>query len=170
MLHHGYGVTYSRFLAPFIGRASLTVAEFGILKGTGLAIWCDLFADARVLGFDIDLSHFEENRPRLIQRRAFQRTTPEVHEYDQLVDGAGVLGGILKSDSLDVVIDDGHHTVDAIVKTWRSVRPHLSDQFVYFVEDFDNLPQHVGSAFDGFEVTADGLITVVSRGVTVGDF
>jgi hypothetical protein len=169
MLHHGYGVTYSRFLAPFIGRAGLTVAEFGILKGAGLAIWCDLFADARVLGFDIDLSHFEENRARLIQRHAFQRTTPEVHEYDQLVDGGAALGNILKGARLDVVIDDGLHSLAAIVMTWRSVRPHLADRFVYFIEDYGNLPQHVGSEFDEFKVTANGLMTVVSRGVAVGD-
>lgn len=169
MLHHGYGPTYARYLHPFLDSKDITIAEFGILKGTGLAIWCDLFIDARVLGFDIDLSHFKENRSRLVQRGAFKRTTPEVHEYDQLVDGSAVLGDILKGARLDVVIDDGLHSIDAIVKTWRSVRPHLADRFVYFIEDYDDFPRHVGSEFDGFEVTAGGLMTVVSRGVEVGD-
>jgi len=170
MLHHGYGAVYAHFLAPFIGRPGLTIAEFGILKGTGLAIWCDLFSNARMLGFDIDLSHFEENRPRLVRRGAFKCTTPEVHEYDQLVDGSGLLGEILRGAKLDVVIDDGLHSVDAIVKTWRSVRPHLAHRFVYFIEDFENLPQHVGSEFGGFEVTTDGMMTVVGRGTPVGDW
>jgi len=170
MLHHGYGQTYARYLRPFIGSRNLTVAEFGILKGTGLAIWCDLFPDARVIGLDIDLSHFEENQPRLIQRSAFKRATPEVHEYDQLVDGSGLLGEILKAARLDIVIDDGLHSVDAIVKTWRSVQPHLADRFVYFIEDYDNLPQYVDSEFNGFEVTTVGMMTVISCGVSVGNW
>jgi len=170
MLHHGYGQTYARYLRPFIGSRNLTVAEFGILKGTGLAIWCDLFPDARVIGLDIDLSHFEENQPRLIQRSAFKCATPEVYEYDQLVDGSRQIGEILKAARLDVVVDDGLHSVDAIVKTWRSVRPHLADRFVYFIEDYDNLPQYVDSEFNGFEVTTVGMMTVVSSGVSVGDW
>ena len=68
MLHHGYGPTYARYLQPFVGARNLTVAEFGILNGTGLAIWCDLFTDARVIGLDIDLSHFEGNRSALERR------------------------------------------------------------------------------------------------------
>ena len=53
MLHHGYGPTYARYLRPFLGGWNLTVAEFGILKGTGLAMWCDLFPDARVILRDV---------------------------------------------------------------------------------------------------------------------
>ena len=87
MLHHGYGPTYARYLRPFLGGRNLTVAEFGILKGTGLAIWCDLFTDARVIGLDIDLGHFEENRSRLARRGAFKQNRPELHEYDQLICG-----------------------------------------------------------------------------------
>ena len=51
MLHHGYAESYASYLAPLLGEQSLTVAEFGIPKGTGLAIWCDLFRSARVIGF-----------------------------------------------------------------------------------------------------------------------
>lgn len=82
MFHHGYGMTYARYLALFVGQSGLTVAEFGILKGTGLAIWCDLFPNARVIGFDIDLSHFLDNRTSLERRGAFQKNAPEVYEFD----------------------------------------------------------------------------------------
>lgn len=167
MLHHGYGATYARFLAPFVGRPGLTVAEFGILKGTGLAIWCDLFPDAHVLGFDIDLSHFEENRRRLEQRGAFKLAKPELHEYDQLVESDQQLRAILKDAKLNVVIDDGLHSVQGIVKTWRSVRPHLAARCVYLIEDFEGLLQHVGTEFEGYQVATRGMMTVISRGITV---
>lgn len=53
MLHHGYADDYAEFLAPFLGTdPPPVVAEFGILRGTGLAIWCDLFPRSRVLGLE----------------------------------------------------------------------------------------------------------------------
>src|SRR4030042_4542522 len=53
MLHHGYAKKYSEYLLPYVKKDTpLTVTEFGILKGTGLSIWCDLFQNARILGLD----------------------------------------------------------------------------------------------------------------------
>lgn len=164
MLHHGYAPVYAKFLQPFLGMRGLRIAEFGILKGTGLAIWCDLFPEARVLGLDIDPAHYESNRPELLRRGAFRRNSPEIFEYDQLVDGAGRLGGILKGETLDVVIDDGLHSIESIVATWRAVRPHLSSRFVYFVEDFPELPGRCGEEFAGFESRSFGMMTVIGPG------
>jgi hypothetical protein len=165
MLHHGYAPAYARHLAPFLGGKGLAVAEFGILEGSGLAIWCDLFPEARILGFDIDLTHFERNRPGLLRRGAFKRNRPKLHEYDQLVDGTRSLADVLRGDTLDIVIDDGLHTLDAILTTWRSVRPHLSPRFVYFVEDYHGLLDHCGNEFSGLDCTSSGMLTVISTGV-----
>ena len=121
MLHHGYGPTYARYLQPFLGARNLTVAEFGILKGTGLAIWCDMFPHASVIGLDIDVGYFLENKSTLERRGAFTQNKPEVHEYDQLVSGRDRLQQILKGSTLDVVIDDGLHSTESIITTWRSV-------------------------------------------------
>lgn len=165
MLHHRYAPIYADHLAPFLDTASIRLAEFGILRGTGLAVWCDMFPDARVMGFDIDLGHFQANRADLLRRGAFRCNAPEVHEYDQLADGRARLAEVLHGDTLDVVIDDGLHSLDAIVTTWRSVRPHLSRRFVYFIEDCAGLPDACGAEFDGFDCRAEGLMTVVSSGI-----
>jgi hypothetical protein len=154
-----------RCLAPLLGESSLTVAEFGILTGTGLAIWCDLFPGARVIGFDIDLSHFEENRATLLRRGAFRKNQPELHEYDQLIDNRERLGEVLGGQTLDVVIDDGLHSAESIVTTWRSVAPHLSRRFVYFIEDYDGLLDQCSGEFSQFDCRAFGMLTVVSSGV-----
>lgn len=167
MLHHGYGDTYARCLAPFLGQANLTLGEFGVLKGTGLAIWCDLFPNARVMGFDIDLGHFEENRAKLLNRGAFKAQYPELYEYDQLLDGSELLGKLLGDNTFDIVIDDGLHSIESIVKTWRSVRPHLSERFVYLIEDYKGLLEICGAEFDGYDTNAVDMITVVSRGISV---
>lgn len=164
MLHHGYAPIYANYVAPLIGSKGLVVAEFGILKGTGLAIWCDLFTDSRVLGFDIDTSHFESNREALVRRGAFSRNMPEVFEYDQLIEGSAKLGKILNGQKLDVVIDDGLHSIEAIVTTWRSVKPHLSNRFVYFIEDVEGLLAHCGAEFLEFECFSHGMLTVICAG------
>lgn len=165
MLHNDYAPIYARFLKPFIGKPGLSLAEFGILKGTGLAIWCDLFPDALVLGLDIDSTHFAANREELLRRGAFRLNNPAVHEYDQLVDGHARLQDILHGKTLDVVIDDGLHSVEAIMKTFHSVRPHLSQRFVYFIEDYPGLLDQCGSEFSSFDCHAEGRMTIVSAGI-----
>jgi hypothetical protein len=165
MLHHGYAEIYAHYLMAFLDTRSLALAEFGILTGTGLAIWCDLFPTARVLGLDIDPTYFNANRATLVRSGAFARNVPEVHEYDQLVDGGDRLAEILAGKTLDIVIDDGLHSLDAIVRTWQSVRPHLSQRFVYFIEDYDGLLDQCGADFLGFECSSFGMMTVISAGV-----
>ncbi len=168
MLHHGYAPAYSRSLMPFLGTANLTVLEFGILKGTGLAIWCDLFPKARVLGLDIDLSHFYSNQNALERRGAFKFNKPQVHEYDQLGPGEGRLRSILGDDMLDIVIDDGLHSIDSIMTTWRSAKPFLSPRFVYIIEDYAGLLEVVGSEFEGYDYRAFGILTVISSRIPDG--
>jgi hypothetical protein len=165
MLRHRYGPVYAKYLECFLDSRNIRLAEFGILKGTGLAIWCDLFPDAQVLGFDIDLSHFEANRTDLARRGAFKANLPEVHEYDQLVESSEKLSQILHGQTLDIVIDDGLHSVEAIVHTWRSVKPHLSSRFVYFIEDYGGLLDQCDSEFEGFDRRPYGQMTVVSTNI-----
>ena len=168
MLHHGYASTYSQYLMPFLGTPNVTLAEFGILKGSGLGIWCDLFPAARVIGFDIDLRHFEVNRAALEHRGAFKRNTPELHDYDQLASGTDRLQKVLGGDTLDIVIDDGLHSTESIITTWRSTIPFLSPRFVYFIEDYADLLDAVGHEFDAYDRHAFGMLTVISRGLPTG--
>ena len=161
MYDNGYAEHYERHLRPFMGRSALTVAEFGILKGTGLAIWCDLFPDADVLGLDIDPEHFNNNRAWLESRGAFARNRPQVHEFDQLADDAARVGNLLRGRKLDIVIDDGLHSADAILRTWESVKPHLSPTFVYFIEDYDDVFGKHGHAFEGYDTVTAGIMNIV---------
>gem|GEM_PF-1612825 len=69
-IEHNYAPVYEECLRPYLHKENkkLVIAEVGILKGTGLALWSDLFEHARILGFDIDLSYVHENMPDLIAR------------------------------------------------------------------------------------------------------
>ena len=138
--HHGYGRGYAEFLKPFISataRRRLTLVEVGILNGSGLAIWCDLFPAARVLGFDIDLSNFQTNRKNLENIGAFKKNAPEVYSFDQLdpIKAGEVLRNTLGENRIDIAIDDGCHSRESVEITFKQVRPFLAKEFVYFIED-----------------------------------
>lgn len=137
MFHHGYARVYADALASFIARRHepLTVVEVGILKGTGLATWSVLFPNADIIGLDIDLSNTQENIPRLKTLGAFQNKAPELHIFDQLEHGAERMAEILNGRSVDIFIDDGLHSDESILNTARAIFPHLSDEFVGFIED-----------------------------------
>jgi hypothetical protein len=161
MLVHGYAAKYAEYLRPFLDRSDrLTIAEFGILTGIGLAIWCDLFPHARVLGFDIDLSNCKGHMPRLRQLGAFQRNEPELYEYDQFVDNREYLGGILGDDRIVICIDDGFHSEQSILTTADSVRPYLAQDFVYFIEDNRTVHRSVRDHYSDWAVDADGELTI----------
>lgn len=168
---HRYGVAYEEFLRPLLPqrREALTLVEVGILNGSGLAIWCDLFPNARIIGLDIDLRNFEANRSALEAAGAFSNNRPELHEFDQLDLGkaARILKNVLGCTKVDVAIDDGHHSIESIKITYEALLPHMAEQFVYFIED----------NFDTYDVLAPhnrrlywaqrGEMTVARRAVQV---
>jgi hypothetical protein len=164
MLHHGYAKKYSEYLLPYVKKGTpLTVTEFGILKGTGLSIWCDLFQNARILGLDIDLEHMNSNMDNLKNLGAFKRNQPEIYEFDQFLDNIEYLGTILKGDRIDICIDDGPHSVESILSTMKSVMPYLSDKFVYFIEDNKDVHKEIKSNYPDLVVDSEGELTVVSK-------
>ncbi len=67
MLHHGYASHYAGFLEPYVKNRGdrIVICEVGVLEGTGLAVWCDLFPNARIIGLDIDLSNIRRNMDNL---------------------------------------------------------------------------------------------------------
>ena len=163
MLFHGYAKNYSRYLNLFDRNQKLVFAEFGILRGNGLAIWCDLFPNARILGFDIDISHFQENLGNFLDKEAFSNNMPEVHHYDQFVESQQYIKEVLGGDTIDVCIDDGCHKDNAILCTMDSVIPYLSEKFVYFVEDNTGVYRKIEARYQDLKIDPQGRLTIVSR-------
>jgi hypothetical protein len=163
MFIHGYGPIYSEHLAPFVARRfdRLTVVEAGILRGSGLAVWSELFPNADVIGLDIDLSHTQENMPALQARGAFAKREPELHVFDQFLDKEARMKEILGSRRIDIFIDDGYHSVETIANTFRAALPFLAGRFVYFVEDNDVVAPILAAAYPDKLVTGTGEMTVI---------
>ena len=156
-LHHDYGRLYEDILAPFVHcRHRLTIVECGILRGTGLAIWSDLFPQGRIVGLDIDLGHFNSHYDKLISRGAFSNGYPELYEYDSYVDNRTFLANILKGDAIDIFIDDASHSNESILTNFRSAKIHLARNFVYVIED--NLP-----VYDHFKNEFPQFTTIIPK-------
>jgi hypothetical protein len=161
-LHHGYGQTYAEELERFCARPPHTVVEIGILRGTGLAVWCDLFPDARVVGLDTDLTHYRENIDNLVERGAFSRNRPEVYEFDQLAPDEAMLRDLFSGQGVDIVIDDGLHSDPAIKATFGAVRPYLVNDWLYIIEDSLSAAELIAGIAPELSVRADRELTVVA--------
>ena len=151
-LFHGYGHAYEEFIKFLFARRNdpLTIIEVGILNGSGLAIWCDLFPNSRIIGLDIDLRNFQSNRHFLDSVGAFSLNQPEVYEFDQLdpVKAARTLDKVLGSAKVEMVIDDGCHSIESIRLTFEALAPRMSPNSIYFIEDnfdtYDDLAPNNG--------------------------
>ena len=161
--HHNYGRLYARYLPPFLDKGtSVTLIEVGILEGTGLAIWSDLFPKGRIIGLDIDLSHFNSNLGRLIDLGAFKARNHEVHAFDGFVDNTGFLADVLRGNTVDIAIDDASHANDSILTTFESVRPFLAENFLYVIEDNKRVHCELARKYPQFRIDSFGALTMVT--------
>lgn len=151
--HHDYAPDYALFLQPWLHFSyPLTLIEVGILNGNGLALWCDLFSQARIIGLDINLDNFHANLSNLKRLGAFSRNTPEVHHFDQLnpMQMMSTLKRVLSSSTADIVIDDGCHSLESIQNTFQAFLPFLSHRFSYFIEDSRETCAHMKKLHPAF--------------------
>lgn len=155
----GYADMYSRHLDKS-GR--FVMVELGILLGVGLAVWSDVFPEARIIGLDVDTSLFAKEE--LEARGAFRSNRPEVHFLDELGRCATMrLERILKGEKIDVMIDDALHDDNSILRALEIFLPFMADGFVYFIEDNGTVDQAVRDTYPHLSVERTGRLTVVKH-------
>lgn len=165
--HHNYAPDYARFLQPWIVCSRpLTLIEVGILNGNGLALWCDLFPQARVIGLDINLDNFYANLSNLKRLGAFSGNKPEVYSFNQLEPDQmkSALERILGTSTVDIIVDDGCHSLEAIQNTFQVFLPKLSSRFIYFIEDSREAFTCMKKLYPKFRWIALDELTIVQRG------
>lgn len=161
--YHNYAPRYAAYLQPLVGKTKrLVLAEIGILRGTGLAIWSDLFPEGRIIGLDIDLVNTDLNMPNLRSRGAFSNSNLELHRFDQFNDGESVVASILKGDKIDVVIDDGVHLDETIIKSYEASKNHLADDFVYIIEDNKTVHHYFTTHYPVLNVDYSDRMTILT--------
>lgn len=161
---NGYAPAYAQLLGPWLGQAP-TLVELGAFRGSGLALWCDLFPDGRVIGLDVALDHFHGNVAALRARGAFAAGVPAVLLFDAYAPDTSGLVRELAGRPIDIFIDDGPHKEVPSRLTAERIRPLLADRFLYVVEDVDEVYGFLADVFPGCDVqrVAEGLVAVRSH-------
>lgn len=164
MSHHNYARHYAKHLERFVVRPDgLVILECGILRGTGLAVWSLLFPEAMIVGMDIDPGHTQENLSFLKSRGAFENSDPILLNFDQFRPDTTELAKCLDRRKLEIVIDDGNHSIEAICNTFEALRPFLADNCVYFVEDNKKVHEILKNIAKDFDVYPYGELTVLEK-------
>ena len=155
---HWYTPHYNRFFQPMKSR-HLNVLEIGVggyefsnLGGASLRMWKAFFRKSRIVGIDLhDKSHLSE--PRIDVRQCDQTDT------EGLIRLSNEYGGF------DIIIDDGSHMNDHVIRTFEVLFPLLRNGGIYVAEDIQtSYWPSFGGAIDGantsmrfFKDLADGL-------------
>ncbi|MGQ0631427.1 MAG: class I SAM-dependent methyltransferase [Sporichthyaceae bacterium] len=114
---------YHRHFYQFRGKP-VVVVEFGVHKGGSLEMWRDYFGPlAQIHGVDIDPECKRISGPQLTihigdqeDRKFLRRLAREIGR-------------------IDIVIEDGGHTMAQQVTTFEEIYPRMSKHGVYFAED-----------------------------------
>lgn len=118
-----YFEIYDRHFAPYRGKP-VTIVEFGVYHGGSLQMWKKYFGRrARIFGVDIDPRCAELAEDRI-----------EIVIGDQ--EDREVLRALReRTGPIDVVIEDGGHTMGQQIATFEEMWPAIRDGGVYLVED-----------------------------------
>ncbi len=119
-----YFEIYHRCFERYRRRPELKFLEIGVLNGGSTHMWRDYFSkDAHIIGMDIDPAC-----------REMEKDGFEIWIGDQ-ANREFWAGFKQKHTTLDIVLDDGGHTMEQQLTTFQELFPILSDGGLYMCED-----------------------------------
>jgi len=125
---HSYIELYERYFEPY--RNSVSLLEIGIMTGGSLLLWQKYFQKYQLFGLDISSSW---NQVRPFQAGLESDSNIKLlFGYDSK-DETTI--SMLQSHKFNFIIDDGDHSIDAQLKTFKNYWPLLESGGSYFVED-----------------------------------
>ncbi|GAH02990.1 unnamed protein product, partial [marine sediment metagenome] len=60
------------------------------------------------------------------------------------------------------IIDDGFHSEESILTTFKSVYPFLSNEFIYIIEDNEDIHKKLKSLYPNFSYDYSNQLTIVT--------
>jgi len=118
-----YFEVYERHFSRFRGTA-VTVVEIGVYKGGSLQMWKNYFGpQAKIYGIDINprCKAYEEEQIEVVIGRQEDRNF--LQSFAESVP------------QIDIVIDDGGHTMQQQITSYEALFPHIDANGVYLCED-----------------------------------
>lgn len=122
---HNYSRQYEELFAR-LREKPIRILEIGVYTGESLLAWRDAFSNAQcIVGVDITEScKAYENINKSIFVEILDATLP--HNIDILSQKYG---------KFDLIIDDGSHLNEHVIKTFEGLFPFITDGGIYVVED-----------------------------------
>lgn len=114
------------------------IVEMGIFKGTGLAMWCDLYPKAEIIGLDIDIDRCTNHTPELKKLGAFQGPPDQVRLllFDETMEDSWMgLYSFMGFECVDVWVDDAIHDEHVIINAFECGKKFIKPGGVYIIED-----------------------------------
>lgn len=166
---HSYIEMYEQFLSPLIDK-SATIAEVGIQYGGSMLLWQDYLPKANFIYLDnVDAVH-----PKIYDSLDLKRST--IFFEDAYTQEAAAKVKKLARKGIDLIIDDGPHTLESQCQFLSLYLPLLVKDGVAIIEDvqstdwFAVLEQHVpeGYVFEIIDLRAvkgryDDLVFAVTK-------
>ena len=118
-----YFEVYNNFFEKFRGK-EVTILEIGVWGGGSLQMWKDYFGDnCKIIGVDImeECKNYEEDRIKIYIG------SQEDREFLKKIK--------CENKHIDIIIDDGGHTMNQQITTFEELYPHLSEGGIYLCED-----------------------------------
>jgi cephalosporin hydroxylase len=129
-----YFEIYHRHFRPFRNKP-VTIVEFGVSQGGSLQMWKHYFGpEARIIGVDINPKCAALAEPQIQIRIGDQEDRSFLRSL------ADEVGGI------DVLIEDGGHTMGQQIATFEEMWPNIVEGGVFLIEDLHTsyLPKYGG--------------------------
>ena len=118
-----YFEIYERHFSRYRGK-EVNIVEFGVYQGGSLRMWKHYFgAKAKIFGIDIN------PRCRELAEEGVEIITGDQEDRSFLRSLAG------KLPKIDILIDDGGHTMAQQINTFEELFPHIDPNGVYLCED-----------------------------------
>ena len=119
-----YFPIYEKWFSPYRGK-DIVFVEIGVQNGGSIQMWKNYFGkDAKIIGVDIDkrCKQFEDENENIFI---------EIGSQDD-----EKFWGIFKNKypRVDILIDDGGHTMNQQITTFKQMFPHIEDDGLYMCE------------------------------------
>jgi predicted O-methyltransferase YrrM len=153
---HSRGMNYANAYGELLrDRDPKRFVELGVFTGVSLAMWCELYPNAEVIGLDVDLDRIAKTD--LVNRGAFQSNEPQVFEWDAFdPKPLSVL------EDVDVFIDDGPHVTEAVVMVAEFMRDRMAPGGLFIVEDMRNGADILRQVFPHGKLFKHGMLNAVT--------
>jgi len=118
---HGYLDAYEKYFEPLKDK-KLNVLEIGVFNGASVKMWSDYFINSQIFGIDyVDKSKYDAEKIKtIIADQANREQLTKV--FQDLPE-------------MDIIIDDGGHTMEQQQVSLGVLFPYLKDGGIYVIED-----------------------------------